>query len=404
MTSYDLRLENSASPEKYLRHSVSEKSKADISPQLAHWETTQAGSQVVHETVSIATEKLALRPHIAVKDESLSPPPLYSSIAQEPTQSCVEPIEKPTLVHAETTYSESGIPTDAREPSVDADELIEQTIVEFADAPLDASFTRLEKPVFIPRVNPGSNSPFARAWPTALESHDISQEDFLAFIDNLNIICTPHAAIHVVQLASTGIGFVPHDWAEGLSAALNVAAILANLAVTWKRKQKYLLRINEAYFHPRALHVGTISTRRMMERLGLDKKDPLLAPLTEATLDMSAQERCLQHLSRWTSKLTLEDLPPPSLLRTGPLARLARWQVRHSVRKADRQARSSRKRAWKRHQKGKKPREAPGERWRVKMLSWVCVQNLDEWEAEQQAKREKKELRRASSWRTVLSR
>ncbi|KAI2464641.1 hypothetical protein F4781DRAFT_412416 [Annulohypoxylon bovei var. microspora] len=48
----------------------------------------------------------------------------------------------------------------------------------------------------------------------------------------------------------------------------------------------------------------------MMKIFGLEKKGPLVAPLSKNTPDLSAQERCLKHLSQWKCELSLDGIPP----------------------------------------------------------------------------------------------
>jgi hypothetical protein len=134
--------------------------------------------------------------------------------------------------------------------------------------------------------------------------------------------------------------------------------------------------MNETYFHPRGLHVKVINTKKMIKMLGLDKKAPLVAPLSEDTLDLSAQDRCLLHLYSWACELQFDHLPPRP--QTTALARLAQWKINYMVKEANKTAGRSRKKTWKRYQKDKKLKEDKGENRRAKNLSWIMVQNLHE--------------------------
>ncbi|KAI8623133.1 hypothetical protein F5Y19DRAFT_394215 [Xylariaceae sp. FL1651] len=274
----------------------------------------------------------------------------------------------------------------------------------FPPVPEGADLPPLPKPVLIPRVDPGGAIPFARAWAPELAEHSITKEDFVAFIDNLNIIITPHVAIHVLKVAAFAVGLVPYDVAEGIGGALEAIAILGAIAMNYKRTKDYLRLMNEKYFHPRKLHMKVIGTKRLKKLFKLEKKDPCLEPLTEQTLDLTSQDRCLKYLSRWICELSF-DVPAPSPATT-MLAKITAWEIRHKVHKANKKAKWGRKRAWKRHQKGKKLEErweGWGERMRVKALDWILVQNLDEWKTmkvEKEAKKE--ERRRTSTWRTIL--
>ncbi|KAI1188144.1 hypothetical protein F5B17DRAFT_429791 [Nemania serpens] len=268
----------------------------------------------------------------------------------------------------------------------------------------DAVFPPLPKPVLVPRLNPGGAIPFARAYALELADHAVVKEDFVTFIDNLNVINTPHLAFRVLEVTGAVVGMVPYDVAEGVGGALEGIAVIGTIALNYKRKKEYLALMNEKYFHPRKLHVKIIGTKRLKRLLGLDKKDPCLAPLTAETLELTSQDRCLRYLSRYTCELSF-DVPAPSQATT-TLAKITALRIKHKVRKADRLAKAGRKRAWKRHQKGKNPQDrwnSLGERARVKSLEWILVQNLEEWEARKAEKeRKKEEKRKASIWRSVV--
>lgn len=79
-------------------------------------------------------------------------------------------------------------------------------------------------------MNPGDAVPFARAWPSALTAHAIAKEDFIAFIDNLNVIILPHVVFRVLQVAGFAVGLVPYDVAEGVGGALEAIATIGGMA------------------------------------------------------------------------------------------------------------------------------------------------------------------------------
>ncbi|KAI0844305.1 hypothetical protein F5Y00DRAFT_249038 [Daldinia vernicosa] len=263
----------------------------------------------------------------------------------------------------------------------------------FPPIPHDAELPPLPKPVLIPRVDPGLHIPFARAWAPELANHAVTPEDLLTFIDNLNILIRPHIAGRAALVAALAVEFIPYDGTDGIAAALALAASIGMAIVNHRRCKKYFNIMNEEYFHPRKLHAKIISPKRIMKMFNLDKKETLLAPLTEETLDLSNQERCIKYMSKWACELSFADLPPPNG-QTTVLAKMAAWEVKHKIAKAEKQNIRSRKRAWKRHMKGKKLKDPWLERGRAKSLDWILIQNLEEWEAaqaEKEAKREKKQ-------------
>ncbi|KAJ3567716.1 hypothetical protein NPX13_g6671 [Xylaria arbuscula] len=260
-------------------------------------------------------------------------------------------------------------------------QLLDAATACFPPVPEDAELLPLPKPVVIPRLD-------------SKGALYLSREDFVAFIDNLNIVTAPNVTIQVLGVTGGIVGLVPYDIAQGVGGALEGIAIISAIAVNYKRTRDYLALMNEKYFHPRKLHVKIINTKRLKKLLRLEEKDALLAPLTEDTLELSSQERCLKYLSEYSCGLTF-DVPAPRPATT-TLARITAWQIKQKIRKADETAKSARKRTWKRHQKGKKLQgrwESMGEKSRVKSLDWILVQNLGEWEArkaEKESKRKEK--------------
>ncbi|KAI3326963.1 hypothetical protein HD806DRAFT_378876 [Xylariaceae sp. AK1471] len=306
-----------------------------------------------------------------------------------------------TLLSADWVDVESPLtPSHNAELQATESHILDLATSSFPPVPEDADLPHLPKPVLIPRLDQGRAAPFARAWAPELAEHAIEKEDFVAFIDNLNIIISPHVAIRVLQVAAFAVGLVPYDVAEGVGGALEAIAILSAVAVNYKRTKDYLLLMNDKYFHPRKLHVKIIGTKRLKKLFKLDKKDPCLAPLTEQTLELTIKERCLQYLSQYICEVSF-DVPAPSPATT-TLAKIAAWEIRHKIHKADKKAKWGRKRAWKRHQKGKKLQErweGWGERQWVKSLGWILVQDFEEWEAQKAEKKAKKEeKRRTSTW------
>ncbi|KAI1114202.1 hypothetical protein F5Y14DRAFT_441420 [Nemania sp. NC0429] len=328
-----------------------------------------------------------------------------SSTPQLPSTTAVSSDESVPTDVSNTTSPIDGVdveqtpaPSDDVSPRVTESQLLDLATRNFPAVSADAVFPPLPKPVLVPRVHPGAAAPFLRAWAPELADHAVAKEDFVAFIDYLNIINTPHLAFRVMEVTGAAVGLVPYDVAEGVGGALEGIAIIGTIALNYKRKKDYFALMNEKYFHPRKLHVKVIGTKRLKRLLGLDKKDPCLAPLTEETLELTSQDRCLRYLSQYTCELSF-DVPAPSPATT-TLAKITAWQIRHKVHKADRLAKAGRKRAWKRHQKGKNPQDrlnSLGERTRVKSLDWILVQNLEEWEAQRAEKERKKEEKRKAS-------
>ncbi|KAF9871511.1 hypothetical protein CkaCkLH20_10922 [Colletotrichum karsti] len=251
------------------------------------------------------------------------------------------------------------------------------------------------KPVVIPRLNPGSTFPFARAWAPELERHDIPQSDWLGFLDRLNILSSPHPGITAAQVLGVGLAFAPFEGADGLAflIELGAAGLAAHMAKT--KCRDFLAQMNRDYFGPRGLHVRIVDGKELRRNLGLETKDPMMAPLGEETLDMTTQERCLAYLNGRVCELDF-DVPDPDP-QTKALARLAAWRVKLHVKDTDKKATKARRKAWKRFQKGKKLKECREEKSRVKRISWVLLQSIEDFERDKILVEEEKKVRKQST-------
>lgn len=71
-----------------------------------------------------------------------------------------------------------------------------------------ASTVRLAVPVLVPQVHPGLQQPYMRAWAPILHDHDVLPDEFLLFIDHLNVCRAASPPLQVLNLAGTVAGFV----------------------------------------------------------------------------------------------------------------------------------------------------------------------------------------------------
>ena len=285
------------------------------------------------------------------------------------------------------------------------------TLFKFRDPP--AGLPPLPKPILIPRTLRGHAIPLVRAWAPEAARHDIAQDDFMMFIDTLNILSLPPMSATLLQVASIGIGFAPMDWADGVSAALALAAQGVCYYVVTRQCARFLAKMNESYFHPRRMHARVVGAKKLRRAMGFDRKDPLIAPLTEEVLTMSAQERCLEYMKDRSCELSY-DVPDISV-KLKRLLRIIAWNNASKARKFDRMVRRSRKRAWKKKQRGKVlKREGFLERDRARNLQWLLIQSKEDFDRQQDedaaAKEEKRmakmarKAKRSATWNSYISR
>lgn len=73
------------------------------------------------------------------------------------------------------------------------DEILEQAL-DFASHPVPEQVAKsqpLDKPVAVPQVSPTLGMPFARGYSDVLKSHGITEQEFVDFIDHLNVRALP---------------------------------------------------------------------------------------------------------------------------------------------------------------------------------------------------------------------
>jgi hypothetical protein len=188
-----------------------------------------------------------------------------------------------------------------------------------------SKFSRLRNPIAIPQISAGMGQSFLRAWVPILQNYNITIREFVAFIDNLNVISTASPPLQVVDLAGGMIGMVPHHWAAIAGAAIQGTAKLGTYAVSKGRTEAYMREVNEKMFKPRGLNVRIASTEAARALLKIPNAYPTLAPLTRQTMNMSTAERVLVETRPYNAVLDL-NVPPPTE-QTTTLAKLSARQV-----------------------------------------------------------------------------
>jgi len=66
----------------------------------------------------------------------------------------------------------------------------------------------MQRPVVIPQTAPTLVSLFQRAWAPDLAAHDVPMEEWLEFVDHLNVCKAGTPPLQVLNLAGTAVGFV----------------------------------------------------------------------------------------------------------------------------------------------------------------------------------------------------
>ena len=82
--------------------------------------------------------------------------------------------------------------------------------VTYEDQPVPQPPTGIPLPICIPQITPGFMQPIARGYSPVLGEPPIgiSQEDFVRFLDGLNMAMTASPPLRIVDVVGMGIGFV----------------------------------------------------------------------------------------------------------------------------------------------------------------------------------------------------
>ena len=201
-------------------------------------------------------------------------------------------------------------------------------------------YPALPVPIAIPQIQPSNimsgPMPFYRAYSNLLLRHSVSVEDFVHFIDSIDIALAPAPPFQVAQLASTGLGFVPHHWAQVASGAVGVAAGAGNAAFSAGRSRMFMNKVNEEFFAPRGLKASIKKDKELGIMLGEDPDQPRIAPPGHSPAAVTVAERRLFALQGLVAPLTFE-VPPPEQ-RRNMMGRLTAKGVHRKIQKGRKDA------------------------------------------------------------------
>ena len=189
-----------------------------------------------------------------------------------------------------------------------------------------SSSNRLLKPIAIPATTSTTGSPFLRAYPPSLSSHDISSDLFINFLDNLNRVAQQSPPLQVIGLAGNIVGFVPLATAQIVGLAVNTATTIGTVVISKGRTELFLRDANKEIFNPRGLKVEVsridalakiagipILTPQGKVKKGVNLLEPVAMEEVYKTMSgksaMTGQQRRLQSLEPYIAHLELEGLP-----------------------------------------------------------------------------------------------
>ncbi|KAL8788685.1 MAG: hypothetical protein Q9195_007186 [Heterodermia aff. obscurata] len=135
----------------------------------------------------------------------------------------------------------------------------------------------LARPILIPQDIPGIQQSFSRAWAPDLANHHVRPEEFLQFIDHLNVCKAASPPFQVLNLAGTVLGFTPIPAAGLVGLGVSALSVGGNIATARVRIARYLARANKDYFEPRGLHARIAKQNVIPEITRQPANAPMLA-------------------------------------------------------------------------------------------------------------------------------
>ncbi|KAI5835480.1 hypothetical protein K523DRAFT_291399 [Schizophyllum commune Tattone D] len=214
---------------------------------------------------------------------------------------------------------------------------------------------RLPLPLCLPQIATGS--PFARGYnPILHQAVDLPMEEFIAFLDGLNLAIVASPSLRVVSLAGKVLGLIPHHWAMIASTAIDVGAQAGMRILSKTLTDRYLRAANLRVFRPRGLAARICTTDAMMLLLGMDPNastsslSTLVSPqpvsrtstsrgVTQVKVDytMAGIQRRLSMLGNAALPVSF-DVPPPAKSK-GAMDTMQAWGVKFDEMAAARQER-----------------------------------------------------------------
>ncbi|KAH6678246.1 hypothetical protein B0J14DRAFT_582273 [Halenospora varia] len=137
--------------------------------------------------------------------------------------------------------------------------------------PLPSTF----KPIAIPQSSHSQPartaffSPFPHAYSPALQTLNISQPDFLSFIDHLNEAFVAAPGFQIASHVTGAISSIPLPLVGLVGSILGAPVNGASNAVSFKNAKEFLAEANRDFFEKRGVRVRVLKTEKMMGCVGV---------------------------------------------------------------------------------------------------------------------------------------
>lgn len=151
-------------------------------------------------------------------------------------------------------------------------------------------------PIAIPQFTNNKGAPFLRAYAPELADLDISEAEFVKFIDSVNREAQSNPVLTGLDMAGALIRSVPLPIIPFLGHDISIASKFGNAQLSKSGVAAFLESVNESLFGPKGLHASLCTGKVLKARLN-PPGSPLLAPLQ---LNVPAEHQ----LSVWQRRMT----------------------------------------------------------------------------------------------------
>lgn len=321
--------------------------------------------------------KNVVHPAMRAESQISSAPPTYEQAIGKPhldTQATPIGMSNLTSVNSTSSFSTASVTKESSYEPTDTDILTQA--LKFTHVPPPATTQHLRLPIAIPQSQPGLGSFYTRLFaPSITSTHSITESDFLAFIDNYNLMASPAPSLQVVGAVGGIIGFLPLHLLRAVGSGIQAGAQMGGAALSAGRAKLYLQKANEDFFAPRQLRVRVVNAQELAEVLQLPSATPGVGRLTPDSMHQSSLERRVAAVRPYMTDVTF-DVPPPTK-QTDMLKRMAAKQVAMRSKKAERQIMRGRsKQRWREERGFGEQRKEDRETRAARKVKWILIENL----------------------------
>lgn len=171
-----------------------------------------------------------------------------------------------------------------------------------------------------------------------LQEYGMPEQEFVGFIDTLNVVSTASPPLKILDLAGGFVGLVPNHWAQLASGVIQLVAKGGTALMSKSRTDSFISQANRDIFGSRGLCVRLVTTEALLVSIGFPPQKVLslrLQPDIPLEQQPNFHDRLLQGLEGYVSRILPTGIPPPAHAEN-LLDKMSADQVAREIRSMDR--------------------------------------------------------------------